>query len=266
MVHLGYNLPTMKKLLCLILSLFLILPPLPAMAWSECGHHIIAVMAFDQLPRERKAELLRILKEHPRFAEDFKIPRGVKNETNWLIGRAGYWPDVVRSGSGKPFNRPTWHYQLGACNVIGNVANVPEFPGPLLADATMETQELHIAQALQLCKQVLHSPTESDNNEAIAICWVCHLVADAHQPCHAGSLYVEGVFDSKDGDRGANSIPTKQSKNMHALWDGLLGREFNEGDVNRRIAEIQKTQFAFGLTNPDQWRQESRNAAKSDVY
>ena len=53
---------------------------------------------------------------------------------------------------------------------------------------------------------------------------------------------------------------------MHALWDGLLGRTFNEGDVNRRIAEIQKTEFTFGLTNPDQWLQESRNIAKSDVY
>ncbi len=53
---------------------------------------------------------------------------------------------------------------------------------------------------------------------------------------------------------------------MHALWDGLLGRDFNEGDVNRRIAEIQKVLFAFGITNPDQWLQESRAAAKSDVY
>jgi S1/P1 Nuclease len=209
---------------------------------------------------------LRILKEHPRFAEDFKIPGNVKNANHWLIGRAGYWPDVVRSGTGKSFSRPAWHYQLGACDVIGTVSNIPAFPGPLPTDATLETQELHIAQALQLCKQVLHSPTESDSNKAIAICWLCHLVADAHQPCHAGSLYVEHVFDSKDGDRGANSIPTKQSKNMHALWDGLLGRDFNEGDVNRRIAEFQKTEFTVGLTNPDQWLQESRNAAKSDVY
>lgn len=74
---------------------------------------------------------------------------------------------------------------------------------------------------------------------------VCHLVADSHQPRHAGSLYVEHVFESKDGDRSANSIPTKQSKNMHALWDGLLSRDFNEGDVSRsphpnRIAQQAK--------------------------
>lgn len=238
----------------------------PVLAWSECGHHIIAVMAFDQLPAERKAELLRILKEHPRFAEDFKVPAKVKNSEHWLIGRAGYWPDVVRNGTGRPYHRSTWHYQLGATDVIGNVAAVPESPGPLPANATLETQELHIAQALQLCRQVLKSSTESDANKAIAICWLCHLVADAHQPCHAGSLYVEHVFDAKDGDRGANSIPTKQSKNMHALWDGLLGRDFSEGGVNRRIAEIEKVEYAFGITNPEQWLQESRDYAKTDVY
>jgi hypothetical protein len=34
---------------------------------------------------------------------------------------------------------------------------------------------------------------------------------------------MEGVFEKKDGDRGANSIPTKQRQNMHALWNQILG-------------------------------------------
>ncbi len=107
---------------------------------------MIAVMAFDQLQPQRKAELLRILKEHPRFAEDFKVPAKVKNENHWLIGRAGYWPDVVQSEKGKPYHRSTWHYQVGATEVIGNVANVPESPGPLPTNATLETQELSSAK------------------------------------------------------------------------------------------------------------------------
>jgi hypothetical protein len=37
---------------------------------------------------------------------------------------------------------------------------------------------------------------------------------------------MEGVFEKKDGDRGANSIPTKQRQNMHALWDQILGEDF----------------------------------------
>lgn len=36
----------------------------------------------------------------------------------------------------------------------------------------------------------------------------------------------------------ANSIPTAQSGNLHALWDGLPGRGFDEGDVERRRRAI----------------------------
>ncbi len=47
---------------------------------------------------EREAvRINRILKAHPRFDEDFRLPKKVRNEEEWLIGRACYWPDVARS-------------------------------------------------------------------------------------------------------------------------------------------------------------------------
>jgi hypothetical protein len=54
---------------------------------------------------------------------------------------------------------------------------------------------------------------------------------------------MEGVFKESDGDRGANRIITKQKKNMHALWDQLLGPEFTLQGTRRRYAEI--------ITNPE---------------
>ena len=144
---------------------------------------------------------------------------------------------------------------------IGNVSP-PAFPGPLPADATMETKSLHIAQALELASKVLHDKSKPDSERAIALCWVAHLVADAHQPCHAGSLYVEGVFP--EGDRGGNSIKTKQSKNLHALWDGLLGPKWDEADVDRRAREMPKVELAAG--GIDVWLKESREAAAASVY
>ncbi len=156
----------------------------------------------------------------------------------WLAGRACYWPDVARSYD--KFNRPTWHYQLGASIVAGDRSelSVPEFPGPLPSGAALETQELHIEQALDLCRKVMFSDA-SDSDKAIALCWIGHLVGDSHQPCHAGSLYGEAF---PEGDRGANSIETKQARNMHALWDQLLGRGFDYGDVKRRVVEISTDQ------------------------
>lgn len=92
-------------------------------------------------------------------------------------------------------------------------------------------------QAIRLSKRIFDSDA-SEADKAIAMCWICHLMADIMQPCHTGSLYVEHVFP--EGDRGANSIRVKQGRNLHALWDGLLGRRFDEGDVSRRMNEIKR--------------------------
>jgi hypothetical protein len=70
------------------------------------------------------------------------------------------------------------------------------------------TQSLYISQAIQLCSNTLQDQTWPGSERAIALGWLGHLVGDAPQPCHARSLYVEEIFP--EGDRGANSIRTKQ--------------------------------------------------------
>ncbi len=223
----------------LAILLIILVPAQPALAWSACGHHIIASLAFSMLDKDDQQTLIELLKTHPQFEKDFRIPesdRGAEESRLWLAGRAGYWPDVARES--KVLNRPTWHYQLGSSLVLGNANLVkvhvtpPDSPG----DATLETQELQITQALKLCEATLKDQSKPASDRALAICWIAHLVADSHQPCHAGSMYVEGLFP--EGDRGANSIPTKQGRNMHALWDGLLGNSYDSGDVRRRMKEI----------------------------
>ena len=269
----------MKKITCLVLILILDVPPKTALSWSEGGHHIISLMAFDLLSKEDQAKLVAILEKHPRYAEDFSPPDKLPNDEEilrWRIGRAGYWPDVARKQP--KYHRSTWHYELGPSLVIGDPANmkVPERPGMLPSNATLETQTLHIAQALALCGKTLSDVRQPESDRAIAICWIAHLVADAHQPCHAGSLYMEKVFLEIDGDRGANRIITKQRKNMHALWDQLLGPQFELNDVRRRIVEIttdnelvekgkQAVRAIDGL-NPLIWLEESRVAAIKHVY
>jgi hypothetical protein len=132
--------------------------------------------------------------------------------------------------------------------------NVPNAPGSLPIDADMDTQDLYASQAIELCSKVLGDTMSAPTDRALALCWIGHLVADVHQPCHAGSLYMEGVFIEANGDRGANRIFTKQNRNMHALWDGLLGRDFDLGDTRRRILEISKDQeLLLNLTHDADW-------------
>jgi hypothetical protein len=240
---------------------------------------LIAAIAFSLLTDQEQAELLAVLKQHPRFAEDFVPPEKLANDeerTRWLVGRAGYWPDVARR---QPiYHRSTWHYELGPTIVLGNPDGiaVPDRPGSLHLDATLETQDLYLSQAVELCRKVLSDKSQPAGDRAIALSWIGHLVADAHQPCHAGSLYMENVFVKKDGDRGANSIPTKQRQNMHALWDQLLGDEFAQRTNRRRFAEItsspQLTEIGRiavsspGGLDPLVWLGESRKAAIEHVY
>jgi hypothetical protein len=267
----------MKTRIIAIICIIVVAFPLPAGAWSEGGHHLIAAVAFSLLSDKEKSELLEVLKEHPRFAEDFVSPEKLPNEeeeTRWLVGRSGYWPDVARSQP--QYNRSTWHYELGPSLIIGSKDKlaVPDRPGVLPTEANLETQELHIAQALELCRKVLADKSQPAADRAIALCWIGHLVADSHQPCHAGSLYMEGVFIESDGDRGANRILTSQKKNMHALWDQLLGPEFTLQGTRSRYAEIVTSSeltaigeqaLAKGL-DPQVWLEESRQLATEHVY
>lgn len=202
---------------------------------------------------------------------DYRCLTVVLTATHPHNGTTVYWPDVARSQP--KFNRPSWHYQLGSSLTIGEVANIPKGVGGIPDGSSLETKDLHCAQAVQLCRKILKDKSQSKSDRALAICWLAHLVADAHQPCHAGSLYVAGVFD--EGDRGANSIPTRQGKNLHALWDGLLGPKFDAGDIRRRSKDIMASSSweaarqdiaAHNCLDPLHWLAESAAYGKSHVY
>lgn len=260
------------------LVIWFAVPPGAAQAWSECGHCIVALLAFDLLSAEEKAKVVALLEKHPRFAADFNPPASLPNDEEklrWQIGRAGYWPDVIRKTE---LDRPTWHYEIGSALVIGDATKllVPVRPGPLPDDATLKTQKLYISQALALCRRTLADKEASAADRAVAFCWTTHLVGDAHQPCHAGSLFMEGVFQAEDGDRGANRIRTKQVDNMHMLWDQLLGNEFDLNGVRKRMFEMRSDEelVAWGKQaiaidgglDPQTWLAESRAASKANVY
>lgn len=237
-------------------------------AWWECGHHIIALLAYEQLSPPEQKELYRLLKSHPRFELDFVPPLKTSNVMRWQIGHAGYWPDVARKV--EKYHRSSWHYQLGSTLDIGNV-NSPSDPGPLPNNATLETHKLHVCQAIALCRRVLKDSSRSDADWSIAICWLAHCIGDIHQPCHAGSLYVAGVFP--DGDRGGNRVATVQRNNLHALWDSLLGEKFDQGDIARRMQQIKSDKKGWATAtaaaknlDPDKWVAESRDIAKRMTY
>ncbi len=86
--------PVQKLRSILVSVLALILTVQPALGWSEGGHHLIAVLAYDLMQPAQQKRLMEILENHPRFAEDFKPRPKVADLNHWTIGRAGYWPEI----------------------------------------------------------------------------------------------------------------------------------------------------------------------------
>ena len=245
----------------------------PTHAWFAGGHHLIAALAYDLLPASDQQQVIALLRNHPRFKEDFRSPtplRSAAQRNLWLIGRAGYWPDVARDHPA--FNRPTWHYQLGATRVLGTVT-LPRDPGPLPQNATLKTDRLHVAQAIELARRTLRSSSAAGSDKAIAICWLAHLVGDSHQPCHAGSLYAAKLFPK--GDRGANLIPVGDDSNLHAYWDSQLGGRYNALSISGFAGRVRNTRewklASKAVTrqdalSPSTWLRESRELGQRYVY
>ncbi|MCI0351205.1 MAG: hypothetical protein L0Z53_17415 [Acidobacteriales bacterium] len=76
-----------------------------------------------------------------------------------------------------------------------------------------------------------------------------------------------------DGDRGGNEIPLARGRNLHSLWDNLLGRQHYLRDVARTVAELsdrEKYGDVWGTaakeTDVRKWVDESHELAESVVY
>lgn len=222
------------RLVALACSLFFLLPA-SALAWHEAAHRATAAIAFEQLRADERKRIVQILRQHPRYAEDFlrHMPDGIATADDdaqgaWLLQQASIWPDLIRrlgEDVRRQYNNSRWHY----INLL--VWLTPEDEAALAdsIDANRDTafepplrQSLNIVQALRGNIATWRDPAATDAQKAVALCWVLHLVGDLHQPLHTVALFSRAYFPS--GDRGGNSINVvrgDETRNLHAVWDGL---------------------------------------------
>ena len=172
--------------------------------------------------------------------------------------RAGAWADWVRSGSARSYGHSTWHY-------INYPVTFPDGGVDPAKHQPPEGQE-NAVWAMNRCLDKIKNGT--DEEKAVYLTWLCHLVGDIHQPLHCVAL-----FSTKypDGDRGGNSIRIRISSsptNLHSLWDGLLGRGTTAGNIGKDVAEIQAMMKAETIQpdleshkTPESWAKEGAAAA-----
>jgi len=274
-----------KDLLLALLTSLALLTMQGTFAWDSVGHRVSAAIAINYLSDNSKTELLKILRQHPRYQQDFleqmpaSIARGSDEERfAWLLGQAAFWPDITRGlpvAARERYNRANWHYIDGAwlrgqAQVQGNtyigVGPFDDITGKNARDIRSEANADNVMTALDYNTTLLADSQASLEQRAVALCWVLHLIADIHQPLHVGSLYSANRF--RAGDRGGNGIET-DSRNLHARWDAAVSSEGVNANLEALLEQHSTTLERMGQIDDEDWSlwmQESRALLLNTVY
>lgn len=264
---------------------FLIVPP--AQAWNAVGHSLIAKIAYARLTEAERKKVIDVLQAHPHYKDYLtdNVPAGA-DEHEWAFMRAAVWSDWVRpprNFMGKveehpvhKFHRSTWHY-----------INYPYQKGQ--TDLTLGQpikQEFNIEQQIPLSIALAKAGAGPDagaaanvsaeQNRAVRMCWIFHLVGDIHQPCHV-TAFVDPVRLPL-GDEGGNKTSLRvdigaEPTKLHTLWDAMLGTDADP----ESIAELGESILKDAKLQPDKlpeakngdvraWVQESYKLAVSAAY
>ncbi|MDO8273518.1 MAG: S1/P1 nuclease [Gammaproteobacteria bacterium] len=252
-----------------------------AHAWDATGHRLSAYLTWDILPQETRAELQRLLEQHPRYQEDFldQMPANVlaasdTEKARWTLGQAAIWPDMARGLGGDAlirYNRPNWHWVDGAWirgggrqgNVYVGTPSLAPIYGVTAESITHEDDATNVVLALDYNLSVLRAADSPDAQKAVALCWVLHLLGDIHQPLHAGALMSSEMFPH--GDQGGNGIPTLGGS-LHSTWDDALHYLPFDGTLQRMVVTAQQTDVQGLDLDSSAWLQESRKVLLEFVY
>jgi hypothetical protein len=252
-----------------------------ALAWNASGHMQIALVAYAALPTEVATRLAALLRQHPRFEQDFapQLPRELSSDAErdrWIFAHAAVWPDLVRDMPG--LSHPTWHYvnlELrlleGGLNTCREAKRAFARSGHTQASGPIPGGPETILDALPRLHQELQDPARSASERALSLSWLLHLVGDAHQPLHAVALFSERRFPS--GDRGGNEILLRGRGSLHRVWDGLLGEEVSLAALDREVRALSLLPVAARGREPTRppadfaaWIDESCALARSHAY
>ena len=219
-----------RLLLILVLLGCCALNPVSVRAWGPEGHLQVAEVALKLVDAQAALRLNELLDSSDMAAVD----------------EACNWPDVIRK-------TPEWEWSAPQ-----HFVNIPR-------NASRYERERDCPDGLcvtEAIKKYAGQLADSRLDHMVrreAFAWLCHLVADLHQPLHAGYL----------DDRGANYVQISykgEQDNLHQFWDRVLIRErfMDPRDWQKRHAE--KLASPVGHTwNPsetDDWASESHELVK----
>jgi hypothetical protein len=246
----------------------LLIGNVPAIAWNDRGHMLIALLAYRNLDSQQKGKVNEILSRHPHY-ELFLTsnqPMGVTKD-EWVFMKAATWPDFVRSVDHRAnFHRARWHYI--------NLPFVPEGEAAHLKGPKFETPTINVLFAIDECRDLLREEYPSLPRKAIHLAWLEHLIGDIHQPLHCITL-INRAYPG--GDLGGNLLAVRTGdsvKRLHGYWDDALGTDATYASIATLADEIaadpalSAPRFSELKTHstPRSWAEEGHALAKQHVY
>jgi hypothetical protein len=271
-----------------------------ASAWFDSGHMQIAAIVYERLSPARRGAVDSLLREHPRFAEDFQaaLPielRGARRSDvdRWIFAHASTWPDVARrfeAALKERYHRSRWHYisypvllELEGPLTLVDLDALESADRARLADGLKlqntarsavpggDPQRLNAVQALHRNVAILNARDRSAPERAVALCWLLHIGGDLHQPLHGVSLYSR--IRLPQGDRGGTRIAVAGGGSLHQQWDGMLGDDEGAAFVQARARELLADERLVARANTSarvldyaEWARESTALASKHVY
>lgn len=226
----------------LILALALAIAPVPALAWGEYSHRLIARIAKTQLTPAARDEVRRIL------AKGAAVDTPTCPLTS--LEDASVWPDCVRSLGDRFASSAPWHYQnIDVCKPFDVAAKC------LNGDCVTA----QIPKQLAIVADRKASPAA----RAQALAFVVHFVGDMHQPLHIGEKHDRGGNDV----RAAYGSKAPDGMNLHRIWDSdIAERALTEPPAITPWSISAADRRAFAKGSIADWAQESWELSRTLVY
>lgn len=263
------------------------LAPRPARAWNELGHRIVARIAWDGMLPAQQQLAVALLRQHPRFAEDFegRMPAAIKatgpqslEQQRWIFTQAAAWPDLMKDESKRlakqvaaepdPQRKSALEQQLAAVKRYDSTSwhfdNKPFYLDPYDLPAASPSSSagprpMGIQQALPRALEQLRDASLPPEVRAVALAWVIHLIGDSHQPLHTSAIF--SAKHLPQGDLGGNRIaiqiqnrpPPSPEVSLHQIWDDQFGDDLAQEAAIKRavVASFPRTKLARELEGLD---------------
>jgi nuclease S1 len=211
--------PPMSRILPVLLACLLLVASAPLGAWSDRGHRLVVALAEAELAPATRAAALALL----------------DGEADTLEALAG-WADQAREMAEFAWSRPLHFVNLPRdCSYDAG----RDCPGGQCIVAAVDRFAAELADRSLPRRQ-----------RALALKFLLHLVADLHQPLHAGF----------GDDRGGNRYQVQfegRGTNLHAVWDAELPRAGGLGRVAQLEALRRAGLPAAGTLDPADWARQS---------